>query len=199
MPDLMSPPETQAKMGITYICNEMCTDPYETFKLQILSHLLFEGPNSTFYKSIIEEGVAPNYCPGYGYDFTTRQSTFTVGVQGIETKDFPKIEKQITEALVRASKEGFEKKLFLTVLHQLEFAAKKTKPHIGLGYLAHMVPLCLHGGDPLSFFKVDEYSKRVRQEFEKGGLFEGLIQKYLLDNTHHLRLFMTPNAKLAAQ
>ena len=59
-----------------------------------------------------------------------------------------------------------------------------------------MVPLCLHGGDPLSFFKVDEYSKRVRQEFDKGGLFEGLIQKYLLDNSHHLRLFLTPNEKL---
>ena len=83
------------------------------------------------------------------------------------------------------------------MLHQLEFAAKKTKQHIGLGYLAHMVPLCLHGGDPLSFFKVDEYSKRVRQEFDKGGLFEGLIQKYLLDNSHHLRLFLTPNEKLA--
>ena len=33
MPDLMSPAETQAKMGITYICNEMCTDSYESFKL----------------------------------------------------------------------------------------------------------------------------------------------------------------------
>ena len=90
MPDLMSAPETQAKLGLIYLCNEMCEDPYETFKLQILAHLLFEGPNSLFYQSIIEEGLAPNYCPGYGYDNTTRQSTFTIGVQGIEEKPYSK-------------------------------------------------------------------------------------------------------------
>jgi presequence protease len=171
MPDLMSPAESQAKMGITFVCNQMCDDPYETFKLQVLSALLFEGPNSLFYKSIIEGDVAPNFCPGYGYDNTTRQSTFTVGVQGVETKDFGKAEKAIQDALVEASKNGFDKKLFNTVLHQIEFAAKKTKQHIGLGYLAHMVPLCLHGGDPLCFFKVDEYSKRIRKEFDESDMF----------------------------
>jgi Zn-dependent M16 (insulinase) family peptidase len=50
----------------------MSEDPYEAFKMQVLSHLLFEGPNSLFYKNIIEQGLAPNYCPGYGYDTTTR-------------------------------------------------------------------------------------------------------------------------------
>jgi len=80
-------------MGITYVCNEMAEDPYETFKMQILSDLLFDGPNSLFYKNIIEKDIAPNYCPGHGYDNTTRQSTFTVGVQGIEAKDFHKAEK----------------------------------------------------------------------------------------------------------
>lgn len=143
----------------------MCTDPYETFKLQILSYLLFEGPNSLFYQEIIEKDVAPNFCPGYGYDHTTRQSTFTIGAQGINEKDIHKVEKTISDALIKASKEGFDKKLFETVLHQIEFQAKKTKEHRGLGYLSHMLPYCLHGGDPLSFFKIDEYSNRIREEF----------------------------------
>jgi len=74
--------------------------------------------------------------------------------------------------------------------------AKKTKEHIGLGYLAHMVPLCLHGGDPLAFFKVDEYSKRVRKEFEDGPIFQDMIKKYFLNNDHHLRLYLKPDSKL---
>jgi len=41
---------------------------------------LFDGPNSPFYVRIIEEGVAPNFCPGVGYDHTTREATFTMGV-----------------------------------------------------------------------------------------------------------------------
>jgi Zn-dependent M16 (insulinase) family peptidase len=99
----------------------MCEDPYETFKLQILSVLLFEGPNSAFYKSIIEDGFAPNYCPGYGYDATTRQSTFIIGVDGIEEKDFFKIEQKIQETLHNLVESGFDKKIFETVLHQIEF------------------------------------------------------------------------------
>ena len=51
--------------------------------MQILASLMFDGPNSPFYKHIIEAGVAPNYCPGYGYDSSTREATFTMGVQGI--------------------------------------------------------------------------------------------------------------------
>jgi len=96
--------------------------------------------------------------------------------------------------LQEAKENGFEKRLFETVLHQLEFNAKKTKDHKGLGYLSHMVPLCLHGGDPVSFFKIDEYSKKVRAEFDKGNLFEDLISRYFLENEHKLRLFCLPKS-----
>ena len=92
----------------------------------------------------------------------------------------------------KAAQDGFDKKFFETVLHQLEFQAKKTKEQRGLGYVAHMVPFCLHEGDALSFFKIDEYSKKVRQEFDEGSLFQGLIKKYLLDNPHKLRLLHVP-------
>jgi len=66
--------------------------PYEIFKLSILSRLLFDGPNSPFYKNIIEAGIAPEYCPGTGFDFTTRNPTFTTGVDGIKIEDLKKAE-----------------------------------------------------------------------------------------------------------
>lgn len=77
----------------------------------------------------------------------------------------------------------------------MEFAAKKTGSNIGLGYIAHMIPFCLHGGDVISFFKIDEYSKRIRQEFKEKNVFGELIQKYLLDNNHRMRLYLHPDPK----
>ncbi len=53
--------------------------------------MLFEGPSSIMYKKIIEEGIAPDFCPGFGYDSTTRQSTFTIGVSNVSEKDAFKI------------------------------------------------------------------------------------------------------------
>jgi Zn-dependent M16 (insulinase) family peptidase len=56
-----------------------------------------------------------------------------------------------------------------------------------------MVPFVLHGGDPLSLFKINEYSARIREDFKKGGLFEGLIKKHLINNTHKLSLTAIPD------
>jgi presequence protease len=80
MPDLMSEADTQTKLAFSFLCNQLSEDPYEAFCMQILSSLLFDGPNAPFYKNIIEAGVAPNFCPGVGYDCTTKEATFTMGV-----------------------------------------------------------------------------------------------------------------------
>ena len=119
-PDQMSPAEDQCKMSITYVCDTFQTDSYENFKLAILSAMLHQGPNSILYKDIIESGIAPNFCPGVGYDSHGKQGTFTVGVQGIKAEEFEKAENQINQSLLRASKEGVDGKLFNSVLHQLE-------------------------------------------------------------------------------
>jgi len=60
-----------------------------------------------------------------------------------------------------------------------------------------MVPYALHGGDPLCLFRINEYSTRIREEFAKGGLFEGLINKHLKENPHYLRLLYTADNKKA--
>lgn len=92
------------------------------------------------------------------------------------------------------AKDGIEERFFETVLHQVEFSAKRTKDHFGLACLSHMVPYALHGGDPLSIFKINEYSQKIRDDYKKGGLFEGLVKKYLIENTHKLNLLAVPDS-----
>ncbi len=75
---------SSAKMGISFLCNDITKDPYTTFKLSFLSQLLMEGPGSTMFKLLIESGLAPGYCPGYGFDTTIRECLMTIGVQNIE-------------------------------------------------------------------------------------------------------------------
>jgi hypothetical protein len=41
MADLMQDKDRQVKFGLTYVANDVKVDPYENFKLNILSHLLF--------------------------------------------------------------------------------------------------------------------------------------------------------------
>lgn len=111
---------------------DLIKEPYEIFKLNVLSRLLLQGPNSPFYKGIIEAGIAPEFCPGAGFDSTTRNPTFTFGVDGIKIEDTKKAEKALWEILKEISSEGIEKRFFETTLHQIEFEMKKTRANFGL-------------------------------------------------------------------
>lgn len=50
--------------------------------------------------------------PGVGFDHTTRQATFTLGVQGIKIDDFRKIEDVIFQTLEDVRRDGIDKELF---------------------------------------------------------------------------------------
>jgi Zn-dependent M16 (insulinase) family peptidase len=110
MPDLMADADQQTKLGITYLCNQPAADPYETF-------CLFDGPNAPFYKRIVEEGVAPSFCPGNGYDHSTKEATFTMGVQGVKLEDVKKCEQALYNTLKEVAKNGIEERFFETTLH----------------------------------------------------------------------------------
>jgi len=59
-----------------------------------------------------------------------------------------------------------------------------------------MVPYALHGGDPLSIFKINDFSNRIREDFKKGEIFQNLVKKYLLNNTHKLSLVAVPDPEV---
>lgn len=67
-------------LGINFLCNDIIEDPLVSVGFNMLSYILFETPESPLYKFILNNQLAPGYCPGYGYDMTTKISTFTIGV-----------------------------------------------------------------------------------------------------------------------
>lgn len=79
----------------------------------MISKLLTEGPNSPFYKALIESELAPSYGPGVGYDNTTRDATFTISVDGVPTEEqecVKKLEQVIRHTLRDVAKQGFSER-----------------------------------------------------------------------------------------
>jgi Zn-dependent M16 (insulinase) family peptidase len=66
-------------------------------------------------------------------------------------------------------------------------------------YISHMVPYAIHGGDPLSLFKINEFSSKIREDFKRGGLFENLVNKHLKSNPHYLKLLYTADPQKASR
>lgn len=179
--------KTTAKLGISFLCNDISQDPYTTFKLSFLSQLLLEGPSSTMFKLLIESGLAPGYCPGYGFDTTIRECLLTIGAQNIDNdyKKFNEISKTIMDGLKEVADKGINKNLIDEVLHLIEFDSKKPRNDFAINMFNQGSGFLTHSDSPFSLLLVNEFSKRIRNELARGEkVFENLVKEYLLNNNH---------------
>jgi Zn-dependent M16 (insulinase) family peptidase len=60
---------------------------FETFAMRLLSYLMLDGHASPMYKALIESGLGAEFSANTGYEASTMQSCFSVGLQGIKSSD----------------------------------------------------------------------------------------------------------------
>ena len=113
------PPNKQSISALSWLLSNV-TDPFHNFCWHILSHLLTDEPNGEFYKTLIDSGLGQLFSPGSGYDQNTRESTFSIGVQGVSFDDAKKVESIVFDTLRDVVKNGFEEERINVILHQLE-------------------------------------------------------------------------------
>lgn len=80
----------------------MCdaTNIQESFELHVLSEVLIRGPNSPFYKNLIEPNFSGGYNQTTGYSSDTKDTTFVVGLQDLRVEDFKNALKFLTKPLL---------------------------------------------------------------------------------------------------
>jgi Zn-dependent M16 (insulinase) family peptidase len=160
-----------------------------------------EGPSSTMFKRLIESGLAPGYCHGYGYDTTLREGVMTIGVQNISNdyKKFKQIEDAIFEGLHEVAKNGFNSKLVEEVLHLIEYDSKKPRNDFAINFFNTSCGFITHSDYPFNILHVNEYAMRLKQELNQAPVFQTMVQNYLLQNNHRLKLILRPKDTLASE
>lgn len=161
------------KFGIAILCNDVVEDPFVSFSLNILSYMLMDTPNSPLYKSLIESGLAPSYCPGHGYESGLKEACFVLGVQeiNVESKYVEKIETTIQETLSEVAKKGFDSNLIEGTLHQIELTSKIANSNFGISLLQKMLTLYNLGGDCRQVLEISNFIQRIRDEIKKRKVF----------------------------
>ena len=190
--------QRQCKAIHSFILNDVSTDPQETFHLRILSHLLLEGSSAPLYKALIDSNIGQDYAPGTGYDTSTKLATFSVGLQGIREADIPAVKARIYEVLEECKLTGFPASRIDSVLHLLELSTKSQSAQYGLGLSHRLISSWVYGSRPEAELAVNERIAAFKEAFARGGLFEGLIDKYLLNNSSPLQFIMKPSADYSA-
>ncbi|EDW61229.1 presequence protease, mitochondrial [Drosophila virilis] len=174
----------------------MCdtTDIQESFELNVLSEVLIRGPNSAFYKSLIEPNFSGGYNQSTGYSSDCKDTYFVVGLQDLKVEDFKKFNVLFDQTVHKTIEGGFETQHIESVLHNLELSLKHQSPHFGNALLFNSTSLWNHDGDIVSSLRVSEMIARLRCSLkENNNYFQQKMEKYFTNNTHKLTLTMSPD------
>jgi Zn-dependent M16 (insulinase) family peptidase len=185
-------PKKQSMISIATLCNDI-KDTEETFTLQVLGELMVRGPNSSFYKSMVEPNIGAGFNSTTGYDSQTRDTTFTVGLQGLDPAQFDTVVDIYHETVDKAIEEGFDDKNIQGILHNIELNVKHQTPRFGLGILFGLNPVWNHEGDLMAPLRVNSQVSRFKKALRDNPRFlQDTLKEYLKDNSHRLILTMSP-------
>lgn len=192
--DPMVSKDKQSSLSIGTLWSDI-TNIQETFELAILSRLLLNGPNAKFYKALIEPNIGTDFSAATGFTDQTRDSFFAVGLQGLNTSDFERVESIYEDTIKSIIQEGFDKRDIDNILHSVELSIKHQTSNFGLQLLYGTLPIWNHDGDILDAMcvseKIEEFKKKLTNQ---SNYLQSLVDRYLLNNKHKLVMTMSPES-----
>ncbi|XP_042846870.1 presequence protease, mitochondrial isoform X3 [Panthera tigris] len=185
----------QTTVGVGFLLPDI-TDTFEAFTLNLLSSLLISGPNSPFYKALIESGLGTDFSPDVGYNGSTREAYFSVGLQGVAEQDVQAVRDIIDGTIEEVLRKGFEDDQIEALLHKIEIQMKHQSVSFGLTLTSYIAPCWNHDGDPVELLKLGSQVARFRQCLrENPGFLQEKAKRYFKKNPHKLTLSMKPDDK----
>ncbi|XP_034654280.1 presequence protease, mitochondrial-like isoform X2 [Drosophila subobscura] len=185
--------DRQNQIAIALLMCEI-TSIQETFELNVLSEILIRGPNSAFYKSLIEPNFSGGYNQSTGYSSDTKDTAFVVGLQDMRVEDFKKFNDLFSLTICKAIEEGFESQHVESILHNIELSLKHQSSHFGKALLFNSTALWNHDGDVVGNLRVSDMIARLRTCLKQNkNYFQEKLKTYFENNLHKLTLTMSPD------
>lgn len=193
-PDAMAPdPARQNTLCVSYLLGDI-TDTFEGFTLSLLSSLMISGPNSPFYKALIEPKIGTDFSSVVGYDGSTKEASFSIGLQGMAEEDTERVKQIISQTIDDIIKEGFEEERIEALLHKIEIQMKHQSTNFGLSLASYIASSWNHDGDPVELLQLSDSVAEFRQALKENPRFlQDKVQHYFKENTHRLTLSMSPD------
>ncbi|XP_077347236.1 presequence protease, mitochondrial [Lithobates pipiens] len=188
-----SDPSRQTMLSISFLTAEL-TDVFEVFTLGLLSILLVDGPNSPFYKALLEAKLGTAMSSDIGMNRSTKDTYFSFGLQGVAESDVNTVKESIAKTIEEVVQKGFEPERIEAVLHSVEIEMKNQTTGFGMRLANYMAASWNHDVDPVELLKIDAQINRFRQSIkENPALLQEKVKQYFQNNMHRMVLTMSPD------
>eukprot|EP00526_Cylindrotheca_closterium_P029130 CAMPEP_0113619276 /NCGR_PEP_ID=MMETSP0017_2-20120614/9784_1 /TAXON_ID=2856 /ORGANISM="Cylindrotheca closterium" /LENGTH=1074 /DNA_ID=CAMNT_0000528841 /DNA_START=49 /DNA_END=3273 /DNA_ORIENTATION=- /assembly_acc=CAM_ASM_000147 len=195
-------PETNM-VNINWLVNEEPFTPLEEMAIGILDHLLMGTTSAILRKTLTESGLGESITGG-GLSDELLQATFSVGLKGVKEEDVSKVEELILSTLEKVAEEGFEAEAIASSMNTIEFQMREFNTGSfpkGLSFMLGAMSKWLYDQSPTEALKFEEPLAELKSRIESSGseVFQELIKKYLVSNTHRTTVEMKPSKSLETE
>lgn len=166
--------------------------------LGILEYLLLETPASPLKKALISEGIGEDVFGAFQTHL--KQPIFSVVAKNVAENKQERFYEVIDEVLRKLVKDGIPKSLLQGALQIKEFELREGdfKGYSkGLLYYIGTMKSWIYDEDPNIYLRYEALIESLVAKKEIG-YFEELIEKYLLDNKHSVKMIIHPKVNLDA-
>ncbi len=191
-------PEKKYQACVAWLTADI-RDSFEILVLTVLEQILIGNSASPLRKALIDSNLGSALSDATGFDPDMKDTMFACGLKDISLDSVEKIEKIIFTSLEKLAREGIDKTLIDSAIHQIEFSRKEitNTPHpFGIKLLLSFAGAWIQEGDPLSYLNFTKDLRKLNAEIEKGEFFERKIRQYFLDNMHRLVFTLAPDQEM---
>ena len=163
---------------------------------QLLDAVLLGNSAAPLSKALMESGLGTTPLPS-GYDNETKYTSFSVGMQGVKPKDFPRFEALVLSVLQECVRKGFPQELVQGALTRFQMKNQTIGRDFVYELLEDVMASWHYGEDPFLFLRQSQQlpglQERLRQEPR---CLENLVEKWLLQNPRRVRVELRPDPEL---
>ncbi|WP_027187627.1 insulinase family protein [Desulfovibrio cuneatus] len=168
--------------------------------LRMLEHILLGMPASPLRRALMESGLGEDLA-GQGLETELRQMTFDIGLKGMAEENIPHMQALILETLQTLVKQGISPEAVDAAVNSIEFSLRENntgKFPVGLSVMLRSLTTWLHEGNPFAPLRFEGPLAAIKGRIASGErYFEGLVQRWLLENTHRITVALLPQPELA--
>ncbi len=185
-------------LSLNYIVGD-ALDTEDLLGLDILDHAILRTPAGPLRRALVDAELGKDVDSNFEVDLL--QPMFSIIINSSERDRADKFYNVVMDTLRKLAKEGIDRTLMEASINLLEFRLREAdfgSAPKGLVYGLRSLRSWLYDGDPAAPLYYEDLLVRMKKGLDDG-FFEGLIEKYLLNNPHRTLLVMEPSKTMAAE
>ncbi|OQY39294.1 MAG: hypothetical protein B6229_04135 [Spirochaetaceae bacterium 4572_7] len=188
--------ENSSDLLMSWRLFDMAT-PEDGLAIEILHRIILGSSAAPLQKALIDSDLWGDLSSAVGLENELSHFVYTVGVRGASPDKIEQFKTLVLDTLTNIVKSGVDSDLIEGAMRSIEFRNREIQGSFGLRLMRKVIRGWLNGFSPITTLEFEKWMNIIRKKSLEKGYYEGLINKYFLNNNNRADIIIEPSVKEA--